>query len=101
MVQIRRCWQGRECQFNDWANAEAIKFEKVRVVFPRCNIIFPQRMIDGVSNDDGWIDAIASDAIVAEGNFVNAVEVFWTPSDREEVLTNMDIIADFPTLVTL
>ena len=47
------------------------------------------------------LTSIASDVLVADGDCVNAVEVFWTPSDREEVLTNMDIIADFPTLVTL
>ena len=47
------------------------------------------------------LTSIASDVLVAEGDCVNAAEVFWTPSDREEVLTNMDIIADFPTLVTL
>ena len=47
------------------------------------------------------LTSIASDVLVAEGDVVNAVEVFWTPSERNEVLTNMDLIADFPELVTL
>lgn len=47
------------------------------------------------------LTSIASDVTVADGEVVNAVEVFWTPSDREEVLTTRDIIADFPELVTL
>jgi hypothetical protein len=29
------------------------------------------------------------------------VEIFWTPGDREEVLTKDDIILDFPTLIDL
>jgi uncharacterized membrane protein len=32
---------------------------------------------------------------------VNAVEVFWTPGDNEEVLTKMDMIVDFPELIDL
>jgi uncharacterized membrane protein len=47
------------------------------------------------------LSSIASDVLVAEGDVVNAVEVFWTPSKRDEVLTSTDIIIDFPELVTL
>jgi len=47
------------------------------------------------------LTSIASDVMVGEGEVVNAVEVFWTPSDRNEVVTSRDLIADFPELVTL
>ena len=47
------------------------------------------------------LTSIASDVLVDQGDVVNAVEVFWTPSDRDEVLTSIDIIADFPELITL
>eukprot|EP00529_Nitzschia_sp_RCC80_P026675 CAMPEP_0113478464 /NCGR_PEP_ID=MMETSP0014_2-20120614/20770_1 /TAXON_ID=2857 /ORGANISM="Nitzschia sp." /LENGTH=286 /DNA_ID=CAMNT_0000371657 /DNA_START=117 /DNA_END=977 /DNA_ORIENTATION=- /assembly_acc=CAM_ASM_000159 len=45
--------------------------------------------------------SIASDALVDDGYCVNAVEIFWTPSDRDEVMTKQDMILDFPELIDL
>jgi uncharacterized membrane protein len=45
--------------------------------------------------------SIASDSLVEGGECVNAVELFWTPSDREEVLKSQDVILDFPELIDL
>lgn len=39
--------------------------------------------------------------MVEGGDCVNAVEVFWTPSERDEVLTRRDVIVDFPELIDL
>ena len=44
---------------------------------------------------------IASDCMVEEGDNVNAVEVFWTPSDPNEVMSKTDMIVDFPELIDL
>jgi uncharacterized membrane protein len=44
---------------------------------------------------------IASDCLVDDGYCVNAVEVFWTPSDRNEVLSKNDIVLDFPELIDI
>jgi hypothetical protein len=44
---------------------------------------------------------IASDIMVDRGDCVNAVEIFWTPSERKEVLTRQDVIIDFPELIDL
>ena len=45
--------------------------------------------------------SIASDCLVDDGYCVNAVEVFWTPGDKEEVLARTDVIVDFPELIDL
>jgi len=47
------------------------------------------------------LSSIASDVLVDGGNVVNAVELFWTPSERNEVLTKEDVIVDFPELIDL
>lgn len=47
------------------------------------------------------LSSIASDSMVGGGDFVNAVEVFWTPSERNEVLTSRDVLLDFPELIDL
>lgn len=47
------------------------------------------------------LTSLASDAMVEDGECVNAVEIFWTPSDEEEVLTKNDIVMDFPELIDL
>ena len=39
--------------------------------------------------------------MVDDGDCLNAVEIFWTPSDRDEVLTRMDMISDFPEIIDL
>jgi uncharacterized membrane protein len=43
--------------------------------------------------------SIASDCLVDDGCCVNAVEVFWTPSDNKEILTKLDMVVDFPELI--
>jgi len=47
------------------------------------------------------LSSIASDVIVDRGACLNAVEVFWTPSERNEVLTREDVILDFPEIIDL
>lgn len=39
--------------------------------------------------------------MVDGGGCVNAVEVFWTPSQRDEVLTKQEMVMDFPELIDL
>jgi uncharacterized membrane protein len=47
------------------------------------------------------LQSIASNVMVEDGDFVNAVEVFWAPGDTKEVLSQQDLIIDFPELITL
>jgi len=47
------------------------------------------------------LSSIASDSMVDNGDCVNAVELFWTPSERDEVLSYQDALLDFPELVDL
>ena len=47
------------------------------------------------------LTSIASDSMVQGGECVNAVELFWTPGEVNEVLTSQDIILDFPELIDL
>jgi len=47
------------------------------------------------------LSSIASDCRVEGGDCLNAVEVFWTPSEPSEILTERDAIVDFPELITL
>jgi uncharacterized membrane protein len=47
------------------------------------------------------LTSIASDVLVDGGYCVNAAEVFWTPSDKNEILTKKDVIVDFPEIVDL
>ena len=39
--------------------------------------------------------------MVEEGECLNAVEVFWTPSEATEVLNKNDVVLDFPELIDL
>jgi len=47
------------------------------------------------------LTSIASDCRVEGGDCLNAIEVFWTPSEPTEVLSERDVIVDFPELITL
>lgn len=47
------------------------------------------------------LSSIASDCMVDDGDCLNAVEIFWTPSDRDEVMSRIDMITDFPELIDL
>lgn len=43
--------------------------------------------------------SISADCMVDDGYCLNALEIFWTPSDRKEVLSKNDVILDFPELI--
>lgn len=108
-----------ESLFNDWANREAVKFEKEYIPDtdaeksgPTTVVVSILMEICGDNTDfDGAgysmaetkevLQSIASNAMVEDGDFVNAVEVFWAPGDTEEVLSKHDLIVDFPELITL
>ncbi|GKY94155.1 hypothetical protein MPSEU_000381600 [Mayamaea pseudoterrestris] len=47
------------------------------------------------------LTSLASDAMVESGDCVNAAEVFWCPGEKDEVLSNADLIIDFPELIDL
>lgn len=109
-----------ESLFNDWSNREAAKFEKEYipksgdeetneftyvVVSLVIEIQGDQTNFEGagysLSKTKDVLSSIASDAMVDEGYCVNAVEVFWTPSARNEVMARNDVILDFPELIDL
>jgi uncharacterized membrane protein len=39
--------------------------------------------------------------MVSSGDCMNACEVFWSPSERNEIVTSRDLILDFPELIDL
>jgi uncharacterized membrane protein len=43
--------------------------------------------------------SISADSMVDDGHCINAVEVFWTPSDPKESMSRMEMIVDFPELI--
>lgn len=109
-----------ESLFNDWANQEAAKFEKEYIPSGGdaekggpTNVVVSlvvemqgdETNFEGagfsLTNTKDVLTSIASDCLVDDGYCLNAVEIFWTPGDREEVLTKNDIILDFPTLIDL
>lgn len=47
------------------------------------------------------LSSVASDCMVEDGECINAVELFWTPSDPEEILLGPDMYLDFPELIDL
>lgn len=110
-----------ESSFNLWADREACKFEKeyvppeqdddgdgvatVAVVSIIVEIQGDETQFDragySVSDTKAVLTSIASDCRVEGGDCLNAVEVFWTPSESKDVLTERDCILDFPELITL
>jgi uncharacterized membrane protein len=52
-----------------------------------------------ISKTKEVLASIAGDCLVDDGYCVNAVEVLWTPSDRNEVLSKNDVVLDFPELI--
>ncbi len=114
-----------ESLFNDWSNEEATKFEKeyykefdeddgkkVEDGGPTNVVVSIVVEIQGDETNfekagfsrQGTKDvltSIASDCIVDDGYCLNAVEIFWTPGDRKEVLSKNDVIMDFPKLIDL
>lgn len=110
-----------ESTFNTWADKEGAKFEKEYIpessnddkVGGSTTVVVS--MIIEIQGDATEFDGagytreatkkvlsnIASDCMVEEGDNVNAVEIFWTPSDPEEVLSKNDMIIDFPELIDM
>jgi uncharacterized membrane protein len=47
------------------------------------------------------LQSIAADVGCDGGRVLNAVEVFWCPGDRKEILEEADVLLDFPELRSL
>jgi len=108
-----------ESLFNDWSNQEAAKFEKEYIPSVASEKGGPTSVVVSLvveiqgdeTNFEGAgyslkgtkdvLTSIASDCKVDDGYCLNGCEIFWTPGDREEILTKNDIILDFPTLIDL
>ena len=112
-----------ESLFNDMSNREAAKFEKeyipdvgsteaavsggptICVVSVVVELQGDQTKFDGagfsLAGTRDVLSSVASDVLVERGACVNAVEVFWTPSERSEVLSSRDVVFDFPELIDL
>jgi len=110
-----------ESLYNLWADREACKFEReyvpsedegkgegtatVAVVSVIVEIQGDETKFDkaGFSfvNTKAVLTSVASDCRIEGGDCLNAVEVFWTPSERNDILTEREIILDFPELITL
>jgi uncharacterized membrane protein len=107
-----------ESYYNDLANTEAAKFEKeyipdddddsdgvstMVVVSLILEIQGDSTKFDGagysIAGTKEVLASIASDCLVDDGCCVNAVEVFWTPGEKTEVLTRAEMIMDFPELI--
>lgn len=109
-----------ESVHNLWADREACKFEK-EYIPPEGNAsdgtptVAVVSLIIEIQGDEtnfekagfsltetkSILTSIASDCRVEGGDCLNAFEVFWTPSEPTEVLTERETIFDFPELITL
>eukprot|EP00980_Cylindrotheca_fusiformis_P008247 scaffold1736_cov127-Cylindrotheca_fusiformis.AAC.61 len=107
-----------ESYYNELANNEAMKFEKEYIpdedddgkagssTICLQDLKWPTNFrFDGagysLAQTNEVLSSIASDCLVDDGYCVNAVEVLWTPSDKDEVLSKNDMIIDFPELIDL
>ncbi|KAL3823904.1 hypothetical protein ACHAXA_005486 [Cyclostephanos tholiformis] len=112
-----------ESLYNLWADREACKFERehvppegthasgggiestVAVVSLVIEVQGDETNFDragfSLAETKSVLTSIASDCRVEGGDCLNAFEVFWTPSEPTEVLTERDTIIDFPELITL
>lgn len=109
-----------ESVYNLWADREACKFEKEYVPpegsasegTPTVAVVSLIIEIQGDETDfdragyslaetKSVLTSIASDCRVEGGDCLNAFEVFWTPSEPSEILTERETIFDFPELITL
>lgn len=70
-----------------------------------CTFIYVHSSFEGagksISATREVLSSIASDCMIEEGECLNAVEIFWCPSDPDEVMSRRDMIADFPELLDL
>ncbi|KAL7473150.1 hypothetical protein ACHAXS_013545 [Conticribra weissflogii] len=110
-----------ESLYNQWADREAAKFEKEYIPEegsapsegkPTVAVVSIILEIQGdetnferagfsMAETKAVLTSIASDCRVEGGDCLNGFEVFWTPSEPTEVLTERDTILDFPELITL
>lgn len=108
-----------ESLYNQWADREACKFEKEYVPPAGAaaidgTVVVVSLVIEMQGDETNFdragfslaetksvLTSIASDCRVEGGDCLNAFEVFWTPSEPTEVLTERDTIIDFPELITL
>lgn len=110
-----------ESLYNDWANREAAKYEKeyipgtdqeekgggpTLVVFSLVvEIQADNTAFDGagysLTKTKEALSNLAGDCLVEGGECLNAVEVFWCPREKSEVLTSRDVVLDFPELIDL
>jgi uncharacterized membrane protein len=54
-----------------------------------------------ISKTKDVLSSIASNCMVEEGECLNAVEIFWSPSEPNESMSKRDLIVDFPELIDL
>lgn len=57
--------------------------------------------VRSVSDVKSVLQTLAAEALTDEGENVMAVEVLWTPSEQNSVLTDRDIVEDYPELLRL
>jgi uncharacterized membrane protein len=55
--------------------------------------------VRSVGDAKKMLQNLAADALTDEGNNVMAVEILWTPSEPGNVLTERDLIEDYPELI--
>lgn len=110
-----------ERKFNEWSDKEAAKFEKEYIPGPGSeekgggpSLVVVSIVLEIQGDETKFegagfslagtkevLSSIASDVKVDGGTCLNAVEVFWTPGDRDEVLAFRDVVMDFPELIDL
>jgi len=109
-----------ESVHNLWSDREACKFEKEYIPSkgsavdgtPTVAVVSLIIEIQGdetnfekagysLTDTKSILTSIASDCRVEGGDCLNAFEVFWTPSEPTEVLSERETIFDFPELITL
>lgn len=48
-----------------------------------------------------WLQALAAEGLSSEGENLLGMEVLWTPAERGRILTERDLLMDYPELVAL
>ena len=54
-----------------------------------------------VSEIKRCLQNLAYEALIDEGDNIMAVEILWTPSDSDNVISPRDVIMDYPDLIRL
>ena len=60
-----------------------------------------QKNVNSVSDVKKCLQGLAADALTDEGDNIMAVEVLWTPSEPGTVISEREIIEDYPELIRL